>query len=164
MKKNKRLFLIFVAGLISLFLGSLLASKKIPEIQVTTIAGESIKLYESKNKFTIINFWATDCPGCIKEMPYLSETYKQFKNQGLEIIAVSMSYDPPNQVLNFSERNKIPFPIVLDVDGHIAKSFENIRITPTSILIDKDGKVLDKVIGEIDFKQLNNLLKKHLLH
>ena len=51
---------------------------------------------------------------------------------------------------------------MLDVDGQIARSFENIRLTPTSILVDRNGKIIDKVIGELDFNKLNALLKKHL--
>lgn len=160
---KKSLWLLFVLlALLVLFFFSLTANKKVPEIRVTSITGEAFQLYQVKNNFTIINFWATDCPGCIKEMPGLAATYNQFRGQGLEIIAVSMSYDPPNHVLNFTQKNKIPFPVVLDIDGQIAQSFENIRLTPTSILIDKNGKIIDKVIGELDFNKLNALLKKHL--
>jgi peroxiredoxin len=160
---KKSLWLLFVLlALLVLFFLSLTANKKVPEIRVTSITGEAFQLYQVKNNFTIINFWATDCPGCIKEMPDLAATYNQFRGQGLEIIAVSMSYDPPNHVLNFTQKNKIPFPVVLDIDGQIAQSFENIRLTPTSILIDKNGKIIDKVIGELDFNKLNALLKKHL--
>ena len=160
---KKSLWLLFVlSALLVLFFLSLTANKKVPEIRVTSITGEAFQLYQVKNNFTIINFWATDCPGCIKEMPGLAATYNQFRGQGLEIIAVSMSYDPPNHVLNFTQKNKIPFPVVLDIDGQIAQSFENIRLTPTSILIDKNGKIIDKVIGELDFNKLNALLKKHL--
>ena len=160
---KKSLWLLFVLlALLVLFFLSLTATKKVPEIRVTSITGEAFQLYQVKNNFTIINFWATDCPGCIKEMPGLAATYNQFRGQGLEIIAVSMSYDPPNHVLNFTQKNKIPFPVVLDIDGQIAQSFENIRLTPTSILIDKNGKIIDKVIGELDFNKLNALLKKHL--
>ncbi|MSQ80286.1 MAG: TlpA family protein disulfide reductase [Candidatus Methylopumilus sp.] len=162
MLKKSRWPLLVLFALLSLFFLSLSSTNKVPEIRATTITGKSIKLYEVKNKFTIINFWATDCPGCIKEMPNLAATYNQFKGRGLEIIAISMNYDPPNQVLNFTQKNKIPFHIVLDIDGQIAQSFENIRLTPTSILIDKNGKVIDKIIGEIDFNKLNTLLKKHL--
>jgi peroxiredoxin len=160
-KKSLWLLLVLLTLLVLFFL-SLATNKKVPEIAVTSITGEAIKLYQNKNNFTIINFWATDCPGCIKEMPGLVAIYNQFRGQGLEIIAVSMSYDPPNQVLNFTQKNKIPFPVVLDVDGQIARSFEGIRLTPTSILIDKNGKIIDKVIGELDFNKLNVLLKKHL--
>jgi peroxiredoxin len=162
MIKKSTWLLFVILGLLVLFFVSLNTNKKVPEITVTSITGEVFKLYQVKNNFTIINFWATDCSGCIKEMPGLTATYNQFRGQGLEIIGVSMSYDPPNQVLNFTQRNKIPFPIVLDIDGQIARSFENTRLTPTSILIDKNGKIIDKIIGELDFKKLNALLKKHL--
>lgn len=162
MTKRSLWLLLVLLTLLVLFFLSLATNKKVPEIAVTSITGEAIKLYQDKNNFTIINFWATDCPGCIKEMPGLTNIYNQLKGQGLQIIAVSMSYDPPNQVLNFTQKNKIPFPVVLDVDGQIARSFEQIRLTPTSILIDKNGKIIDKVIGELDFNKLNALLKKHL--
>ena len=162
MTKRSLWLLLVLVTLLVLFFLSLATNKKVPEIAVNSITGEAIKLYQVKNNFTIINFWATDCPGCIKEMPGLSNVYNQLKGQGLQIIAVSMSYDPPNQVLNFTQKNKIPFPVVLDVDGQIARSFGDIRLTPTSILIDKNGKIIDKVIGELDFNKLNALLKKHL--
>jgi len=162
MTKRSLWLLLVLVTLLVLFFLSLATNKKVPEIAVNSITGEAIKLYQDKNNFTIINFWATDCPGCIKEMPGLTNVYNQLKGQGLQIIAVSMSYDPPNQVLNFTQKNKIPFPVVLDVDGQIARSFEDIRLTPTSILIDKNGKIIDKVIGELDFNKLNALLKKHL--
>lgn len=162
MTKRSLWLLLVLLTLLVLFFLSLATNKKVPEIAVNSITGEAIKLYQDKNNFTIINFWATDCPGCIKEMPGLTNVYNQLKGQGLQIIAVSMSYDPPNQVLNFTQKNKIPFPVVLDVDGQIARSFGDIRLTPTSILIDKNGKIIDKVIGELDFNKLNALLKKHL--
>ncbi len=162
MTKRSLWLLLVLLTLLVLFFLSLATNKKVPEIVVTSITGEAIKLYQDKNNFTIINFWATDCPGCVKEMPGLTNIYNQLKGQGLQIIAVSMSYDPPNQVLNFTQKNKIPFPVVLDVDGQIARSFGDIRLTPTSILIDKNGKIIDKVIGELDFNKLNALLKKHL--
>ena len=162
MTKRSLWLLLVLVTLLVLFFLSLATNKKVPEIAVNSITGEAIKLYQDKNNFTIINFWATDCPGCIKEMPGLTNVYNQLKGQGLQIIAVSMSYDPPNQVLNFTHKNKIPFPVVLDVDGQIARSFGDIRLTPTSILIDKNGKIIDKVIGELDFNKLNALLKKHL--
>jgi len=162
MAKKSRWLLLVLLALLVLFFLSLTTNKKVPEIRVTTITGEAIKLYQVKNNFTIINFWATDCPGCIKEMPNLAATYNQFRGQGLEIIAISMNYDPPNQVLNFTQKNKIPFPVVLDVDRQIARAFQNISHTQTSILIDKNGKIIDKVIGELDFNKLNALLKKHL--
>ncbi|MBT7120902.1 MAG: TlpA family protein disulfide reductase, partial [Nitrosomonadales bacterium] len=81
---------------------------------MTAIGGEKITSQQLLGKLTLINFWATDCPGCINEMPGLIETYKQYHAQGLEIIAVAMYYDPPSRVVSYSKNNKLPFPVVLD--------------------------------------------------
>jgi peroxiredoxin len=155
-----------VAALIAiLFLGLILNTiypNKAPTLKVFSTKGETMMIYDKNYKFTIINFWATDCPGCIKEMPHLVDTYNKYKNQGIQIIAVSMFYDPPNQVLNFAKQNNIPFPIVIDSDNKIAQQFENIRLTPTSILINQKGQIIDQIVGEIDFDKLENTLSRNL--
>jgi len=155
-----------VAALIAiLFFGLILNTiypNKAPTLKVFSTKGEAMMIYDKNYKFTIINFWATDCPGCIKEMPHLVDTYNNYKKQGIQIIAVSMFYDPPNQVLNFTKQNNIPFPIVIDSDNKIAQQFENIRLTPTSILINQKGQIIDQIVGEIDFNKLEKLLSKHL--
>ena len=155
-----------VAALIAiLFLGLILNTiylNKAPTLKVFSTKGEAMMIYDKNYKFTIINFWATDCPGCIKEMPHLVDTYNKYKNQGIQIIAVSMFYDPPNQVLNFAKQNNIPFPIVIDSDNKIAQQFENIRLTPTSILINRKGQIIDQIVGEIDFDKLENTLSRNL--
>ncbi len=69
MTKRSLWLLLILVTLLVLFFLSLATNKKVPEIAVNSITGEAIKLYQVKNNFTIINFWATDCPGCIKEMP-----------------------------------------------------------------------------------------------
>ena len=107
-----------------LFLGLItntIFPNKAPNLKVSSTKGETLMIYDKNYKFTIINFWATDCPGCIKEMPRLVDTYSKYKKQGIQIIAVSMFYDPPSQVLNFIKKNDIPFPVVIDADNKIAK-------------------------------------------
>ena len=148
-----------------LFLGLItntIFPNKAPNLKVSSTKGETLMIYDKNYKFTIINFWATDCPGCIKEMPRLVDTYSKYKKQGIQIIAVSMFYDPPNQVLNFIKKNDIPFPVVIDADNKIAQQFENIRLTPTSILINQKGQIIDQIVGEIDFDNLEKLLSKNL--
>ena len=155
-----------VAALIAiLFFGLFLNTiypNKAPTLKVFSTKGEAMMIYDKNYKFTIINFWATDCPGCIKEMPHLVDTYNKYKKQGIQIIAVSMFYDPPNQVLNFTKQNNIPFPIIIDSDNKIAQQFENIRLTPTSILINRKGQIIDQIVGEIDFNKLETTLSKNL--
>ena len=101
---------------------------------MTTINGETITSEQLLGKVTLINFWATDCPGCINEMPDLVKTYNQYKDQGLEVIAVAMFYDPPSRVISFTKNNNLPFPVVLDSNKEIMSKFNNIKLTPTSIV------------------------------
>ena len=149
--------LIVVALLTFLFL-NLNDKKQAPNLSFTTIEGKQISMASLKGKMVIVNFWATYCPGCIEEMPDLVSAYKQFHEKGLEIIAVSIADDPPNQVLNFSRKNALPFPIVHDSDTKISQAFDNVSLTPTSFIIDQQGRVIGKTIGKLDFVSLNKLL------
>lgn len=125
---------------------------------MTTINGKEITSKDLEGKLTLINFWATDCPGCINEMPGLIETYEQYNDKGLEIIAVAMHYDPPSRVISYSKNNKLPFPVVLDSNKEIMDKFNNIKLTPTTVILDQDGYVKNTIIGEIDFTNFNKTL------
>jgi len=129
---------------------------------MTTINGKEITSKDLEGKITLINFWATDCPGCINEMPGLIETYEQYNDKGLEIIAVAMHYDPPSRVISYSKNNKLPFPVVLDSNKEIMNKFNNIKLTPTTVILDQDGYVKNTIIGEIDFTNFNRTLVKLL--
>ncbi len=129
-------------------------------LDMTTISGEKITSKNLLGKVVLINFWATDCPGCIAEMPGLIKTYNKYKNQNFEVIAVSMFYDPPSHVLNFSKNNNLPFPVVLDIEKKISAQFNNVTLTPTSFLINHEGKIINRIIGEINFDEFDSLLQK----
>ena len=133
-----------------------------PAATFTTLEGRSIALDELRGKVVLVNFWATSCPGCIKEMPGMVETYRQYKDRGFEIIAVAMSYDPPNYVVNFVQTRQLPFPVALDVDGAHARAFGDVQLTPTSFIIGKDGRILEQKLGELDFVKLKALLDREL--
>ena len=133
-----------------------------PAVTFTTLEGKPIVLDELRGKVVLVNFWATSCPGCIKEMPDMVESYKLYRDRGFEIIAVAMSYDPPNYVLNFVQTRQLPFPVALDVDGAHARAFGNVQLTPTSFIIGKDGRILEQKLGELDFVKLKALLDREL--
>jgi len=159
---NKKI--IFSALLIFLTSLYLISFKKetINNLNMTSIQGEKITSNNLLGKVVLINFWATDCPSCIAEMPDLIETYNKYKKQNFELIAVSMFYDPPSRVLSFSKNNKLPFSVVLDLEKKIASQFNGVTLTPTSFLIDHEGKIINKIIGEINFDEFTNLLEKAL--
>lgn len=133
-----------------------------PEVTFKTIDGRQITLRELQGRPVLVTFWATSCPGCIKEMPHLISLYNELSTNGLEIIGVAMSYDPPNQVLELSQRRQIPYPVALDVDGAIARLFGNVMLTPTSFLISPTGKIVRHKIGEMNMEKLREQIENML--
>jgi peroxiredoxin len=145
-----------LAGALVLLLGQKPAA---PQTAFTTLNGEKIALDSLRGKVVLVNFWATSCPGCIKEMPDLVKTWQKYHSRGLETIAVAMSYDPPEYVRQFAEKNGLPFIVALDASGAVAQAFGNVRLTPTTFVIDKQGKIIQQYVGEPDFAKLNGLIE-----
>lgn len=162
MKFVKPLLAIVALAIVGALAYTLLQKPTAPAVTFTTLEGKRIPLESLRGKVVLVNFWATSCPGCIKEMPGMVETYHQYKNKGFEIVAVAMSYDPPNYVLNFVQTRQLPFPVALDIDGAHARAFGNVQLTPTSFIVGQDGTVLEQKIGELDFVKLKALLDKEL--
>ena len=156
--KNNKIISILLIAFVAVLLFLSLQTNSVKNLNLITISGEKITSQQLLGKITLINFWATDCPGCINEMPGLIETYNQYKDQGLEVIAVAMYYDPPSRVISFTKNNNLPFPVVLDTKKEIISKFNNVKLTPTSIILDKNGYVINTIIGEIDFNEFNKNL------
>jgi peroxiredoxin len=153
--------LVILGLLVALFL-SLSQKPQAPDVTFTTIEGKKISMASLKGKVVLVNFWATDCPGCVKEIPALVDTYKNYQAKGFEVIAVAMPYDPPAQVLNYVKQKALPFPVMHDGLEEITQAFGGINLTPTTYIFDKQGKRLQRVIGQIDFTNLKVLLDKEL--
>lgn len=156
------LITVAVVAIVGALAYTLIDKPTAPAVTFTTLEGKPIALDSLRGKVVLVNFWATSCLGCIKEMPGMVQTYNQYHNKGFEIIAVAMSYDPPNYVLNFVQTRQLPFPVALDVNGEHARAFGNVQLTPTSFIIGRDGAVLEQKIGELDFVKLKVLLDKEL--
>jgi peroxiredoxin len=95
-------------------------------------------------------------------MPQIVATHERFKSRGFDTLAVAMSYDPPAYVINFAETRKLPFGVAIDNTGAIAKSFGQVQLTPTSVLINKRGEIVKRYVGEPDFAALHQLVEKLL--
>ena len=133
-----------------------------PDAAFTRLDGSTGRMAELRGKVVLVNFWATSCASCVAEMPGLIDTHQRFKARGYETLAVAMSYDPPAYVSNFAQRRELPFWVAIDNTGAIAKAFGDIRITPTTFLIDKRGNIVKRYVGAPDFKALNALVEQLL--
>jgi thiol-disulfide isomerase/thioredoxin len=159
---KKILIPLALAALLGALIFSLSQTAQSPDVTFTTIRGEKIPMAALKGKVVLVNFWATDCPGCIKEMPDLINTYNEYKQKGFEVIAVAMPYDPPAQVLNYTQQKSLPFPVMHDGLSEMVHAFGGVNLTPTTFLYDKQGNRVQRIIGELNFTELRQLLDKEL--
>ena len=126
-----------------------------PDVSLKTLDGRTIDLKQLHGQPVLVTFWATSCPGCIKEMPHLIELYEELHAKGLEIIGVAMPYDRPDHVLEMVKRKQVPYPIAIDIEGKAVAAFGKVQLTPTSFLIDPKGRIVKQKIGEMDMTQLH---------
>jgi peroxiredoxin len=133
--------------------------QKAPEVTVTTLDGQHLSLASLQGRPVLVTFWATTCPGCVKEMPHLVDLYHELGPKGLQIVAIAMSYDAPDQVRIMSQQKQLPYTVALDSDGSAAKAFGNVQLTPTSFLLDPQGRIVQQKLGEMDMGQLRNRIQ-----
>jgi len=133
-----------------------------PDFSYTLLDGAKADTKALRGKVVLVNFWATSCVTCVKEMPQIAATHQKFAARGYETLAVAMSYDPPAYVANFAQTRQLPFGVVIDNTGAIAKAYNDVRITPSIFLIDNRGAIVKRYVGEPDFAELHGLLEKLL--
>jgi len=104
------------------------------------LEGERIELENLKGKGVFLNFWGTYCPPCVEEMPIMQELYADYKEKGVEIIAVNAA-EPSLTVERFAERYGLTFPIAIDKGRNVIDAY-GISPLPTTILIDEHGEIV----------------------
>ncbi|MCM8819110.1 MAG: TlpA family protein disulfide reductase [Candidatus Omnitrophica bacterium] len=129
---------------------------KAPDFTLTTIDGKEIKLSDYKGKKVIINFWATNCPPCLEEIPDFVKFYNQNKKK-VEIIGIAVG-KTLNDVKRIVSENKITYPVCMS-DGKVENLYGGIRWVPTTFIIDEKGYIQTKKIGKMDEVELNKILE-----
>ena len=116
-----------------------------PDFQLENLAGQSISISDLQGKPVLLNFWATWCPPCRAEMPYLQQIYEEWSDKGLVLLAIDIG-EGPSQIKEFLETNNLSLPVLLDSDKSVAQRY-NITGIPATFFIDKDGTIQVKIIG-----------------
>jgi peroxiredoxin len=161
---NRKLIVVAVVAAAVALAGIALfhARPSAPQVTFVSLKGERLPTDSLRGKVVLVNFWATDCAVCVREMPEIASTHIKFRERGFETIAVAMRHDPPNYVLNFVENNRLPFTVALDPLGELARAFGEVKLTPTTFVIDKRGKIVTRILGEPDFAKLHALIEEKL--
>ena len=133
-----------------------------PAVAFTTLAGKPVTASELRGKVVLVNFWATSCAVCERELPELIATYRTYAPRGFEIVAVAMPYDRPDWAVDYARRRELPFTVALDYDGTINRAFGGIEATPTAFLIDKRGRIVRRTMGQPDFAELRTRIQREL--
>ncbi|MDM5189264.1 redoxin domain-containing protein [Bacillus sp. DX4.1] len=136
--------------------------KSAPDFELSKLDGTKVKLSDLKGKKVILNFWATWCGPCQKEMPDMEAFYKKHK-EDVEILAVNYTVSEgasgEEKVKKFTEEKGITFPVLLDKDITVTTTYKVITI-PTSYFLDTKGVIQDKFIGPMTLKEMEKRIAR----
>ncbi len=121
-----------------------------PDFTLPTLAQGSLRLRDYRHQVVVLNFWATWCPPCVEETPSLRKFAEQMQGQKVVIIGVSVDQDE-RTLQKFVADAHLPFPIVRDPDQRVASRFGTYQF-PETYILDRDGRVAEKIIGAIDWQ------------
>ncbi|AEC21872.1 putative thioredoxin [Pusillimonas sp. T7-7] len=138
------------------------SAKAAPNVTFTSLTGEKTTMQDLRGKVVLVKFWATSCVTCIAQMPDTIQYYKDLSSKGFDTIAVAMQYDPANYVKNYAETRQLPFTVAIDAQGEIAKAFGDVQLTPTAFLIDKQGNIIKRYLGNYDKQAFLSTVNKAL--
>lgn len=121
-----------------------------PNFSLPGLDGQMVILTDYRGKVVLLNIWATWCPPCLEEMPSMEKLYQELKGEGFEILAVSIDESGAQDVRPFMKKHKLSFPALTDPENTIKRLYQTTGV-PESFVIDKDGTLLEIVIGPRDW-------------
>ncbi|MFQ5545736.1 MAG: peroxiredoxin family protein [Acidiferrobacterales bacterium] len=136
-----------------------------PVFSLRNLAGDVVKLEQFRGQYVVLNFWATWCPPCVKEMPSMERLQQHFKDKRFRVVAISLDKEPKQKVQSFVSKLNLTFSILLDPKGIAALPY-GARDLPSTFILNTDGQVIAAAKGERDWHSeeavsyLNELLKQ----
>ncbi len=128
-----------------------------PEFTVESIDGKKLKLSDYKGKIVVLNFWATWCGPCRREIPDLNTLVEKYKDDG-DVIFLAITNDSRERVLNFLTNNQFDYKIAFDPDDTYEKY--NVTAVPTHVIIDRSGYVAYRIVGSLP--QMDKILEEKI--
>jgi cytochrome c biogenesis protein CcmG/thiol:disulfide interchange protein DsbE len=117
-----------------------------PDFTLEDLKGNEISLNDYKGKVLFLNFWATWCGPCRREIPDFIEAYDEYGDDGLEILGVSVDQGSQKKIVQFVEAYKINYPVVM-YTNQLVRDYQPGNYIPSTIIIDREGKIRHKQIG-----------------
>lgn len=134
-----------------------------PSFRVNNLQGSVVDNSRLQNKVTLLNFWYPSCPGCVSEMPKLVKMAQDYQGKDFQILAVAVPIDPLASVQTYVQQRALPFEVMFDADKAVTRAFVKKELYPTSLLIDKQGKIVQTFVGEPNFPNLYQTVNAELI-
>jgi thiol-disulfide isomerase/thioredoxin len=119
--------------------------KTAPNFQLENLEAKTVSLDSLRGKPVLINFWATWCGPCLDEMPFLQEIYSEWSSKGLMFLSIN-SGETATKVRSYMQQFGFSFPALVDSKNEVAATYR-ILYLPTTILVDKNGVILEIKVG-----------------
>jgi thiol-disulfide isomerase/thioredoxin len=136
-------------------------AREAPGFALADMDGEQHRLTDYKGKVVLVNFWATWCPPCRREMPALEVLYLKYRERGLIVLAVNQWEDADHVFAYMGQLNVFPtFPVLFDPESRVSADY-GVKGLPTSFLVDRQGRLVYRAIGgrEFDHPDIERLLQ-----
>jgi len=130
---------------------------KAPDFELVDLEGNTHRLSDYKGQGVFLNFWGTWCEPCKKEMPAMERQYQQFKDKGVQVLAVNIAQSN-FEVQKFVDEYDLTFPVVIDKTKSVMQAY-NVGQLPASFLVSPDGKVKRIPPGELSEEQIQSLME-----
>jgi cytochrome c biogenesis protein CcmG/thiol:disulfide interchange protein DsbE len=127
-----------------------------PDFTLIALDGTEVTLTDFEGKVLFLNFWATWCSPCRQEIPGFLEIYDKYKDEGMEILGVSLDPQGSDVVKPFAEKMKITYPLAM-ANNEIMQAYQPGQYIPATIIIDREGNIHNKHVGYMDKTQVEKM-------
>lgn len=130
---------------------------RVPEYGGPSLAGEEVSFDDHLGDVVLVNVWATWCRPCRVEMPSIQSSYERFRDHGFTVLAVSVDAGPGHRqkVTEFVREHGLDFPVLLDPENRISRTLRIVGV-PETFVLDREGRIIKRVIGVTDWDSPGN--------